>query len=201
MKVTLTSFFLLILLLLFGCANEETAKKPAEVAATVPVVEAVKTTAGGDSSATPMMEKRPDSLSRPEKASMAEVPAQKEEKLVKRSKQQEKKKKRKRKKARAKFEQTVFDYKTIKQGDKVEHKFQFKNTGKTDLVVKNVRATCGCTQPSYPFIPIAPGEEGYIGVVFDTKGKLGKQKPMITVETNADPPTYKLYLDGYVDAN
>ena len=86
------------------------------------------------------------------------------------------------------------------QGDKIEHKFSFKNTGKADLVIKNVTASCGCTQPSYPFVPIAPGEEGFIGVVFDSKGKLGKQKPTITVVTNARPHTYKLYLDGFVDA-
>ncbi|NNE30228.1 MAG: DUF1573 domain-containing protein, partial [Saprospiraceae bacterium] len=66
--------------------------------------------------------------------------------------------------------------------------------------IKEVRASCGCTQPSYPFLPILPGEEGAIGVRFDSKGKLGKQKPVITVVTNADPKIYKLFLDGFVDA-
>ena len=47
-------------------------------------------------------------------------------------------------------------------------------------------------------IPVDPGETGYIGVTFDSKGKVGKQKPMITVVTNARPRTYKLYLEGMV---
>ncbi|MEO1513538.1 MAG: DUF1573 domain-containing protein [Bacteroidota bacterium] len=123
----------------------------------------------------------------------------KEEK-AKKKKRSSSKKRRSRKKARVQFEEMVHQYETIKQGETVKHQFRFKNTGKTPLIIKNVRASCGCTQPSYPFIPIEAGEEGYIGVVFDTKGKLGKQKPVITVETNADPSTYKLYLEGYVDA-
>ncbi|MEO1628783.1 MAG: DUF1573 domain-containing protein [Bacteroidota bacterium] len=123
----------------------------------------------------------------------------KEEK-AKKKKRSSSKKRRSRKKARVQFEEMVHRYETIKQGETVKHQFRFKNTGKTPLVIKNVKASCGCTQPSYPFIPIEAGEEGYIGVVFDTKGKLGKQKPVITVETNADPSTYKLYLEGYVDA-
>lgn len=99
-----------------------------------------------------------------------------------------------------KFDKDVFDYGSIDQGEKVEHKFTFKNTGTKELVITNAIASCGCTMPSYPFIPIAPGEEGYIGVIFDSTGKLGKQKPMITITTNANPSTHKIYLDGYVDA-
>lgn len=99
-----------------------------------------------------------------------------------------------------KFDKEVFDYGSIDQGEKVEYKFTFKNTGTKELVITNATASCGCTMPSYPFIPIAPGEEGYIGVIFDSTGKLGKQKPMITITTNANPSTHKIYLDGYVDA-
>ncbi len=116
-----------------------------------------------------------------------------------------KERRRKRREARKrapklKFDKKTHDYGVIMQGEKVEYQFKFTNTGKSDLVIKDATATCGCTQPSYPFIPIAPGEEGYIGVVFDTKGKLGKQKPAVTIVTNASPKTYKLYLDGFVDA-
>ena len=130
-----------------------------------------------------------------------EEPEEKEE--VKEEKVKEelvKKKKKAKKRAKAKFENRTHEYGLIMQGDKIEHQFKFKNTGKADLVIKNVTASCGCTQPSYPFVSIAPGEEGFIGVIFDSKGKLGKQKPTITVVTNARPHTYKLYLDGYVDA-
>ncbi len=96
------------------------------------------------------------------------------------------------------FDNKVHEYGMIMQGDKVSHKFSFTNTGSADLVISDVSASCGCTKPSYPFIPIAPGEKGYIGVNFDSKGKLGRQKPSVTVVSNAG--TTKLYLEGFVDA-
>lgn len=98
------------------------------------------------------------------------------------------------------FYNTIHKYGTIEQGDKIEYKFKFKNVGKSELVVVDATASCGCTKPSYPFIPIEPGEEGYIGVIFDSKGKLGRQKPSVVITTNADPATYTVYLEGYVDS-
>lgn len=98
------------------------------------------------------------------------------------------------------FVNKVHEYGMIHQGDKVEHKFKFKNTGQSELQILNVTASCGCTQPSYSFMPIAPGEEGEIGVHFDSAGKLGPQKPTITVVTNASPKIYKLRLDGFVNS-
>lgn len=102
--------------------------------------------------------------------------------------------------ARINFVETNHNYGIIQQGEEVRHKFKFKNTGTSELVISNVVVSCGCTHPSYPFIPLAPGEEGFIGVHFDSKGRLGKQKPTITVYTNAKPQTYDLHLEGYVDA-
>lgn len=106
----------------------------------------------------------------------------------------------KKKRPKVSFDSKSFDYGVIMQGDKVEHNFKFTNTGKADLVIKNVKASCGCTQPTYPFIPIKPGKEGSIGVIFDSTGKLGRSLPTITVVTNARPSTYTLKLTGFVDA-
>ncbi len=104
------------------------------------------------------------------------------------------------KKAMAKmtFDETVFQFGRIKPGEIIEHKFEFTNTGKADLLVKDAKVTCGCTHPSYPFIPIKPGEKGYIGVRYDSSGKLGSQKPQITLITNGSPSTIKIYLEGLV---
>ncbi len=96
------------------------------------------------------------------------------------------------------FRDKSHKYGMIMQGDKVKHDFKFTNKGTKELVVSNVSASCGCTQPSFPFIPIPPGETGVIGVVFDSTGKLGPQKSTVTVFTNAG--THKIYLEGFVDA-
>ena len=109
-----------------------------------------------------------------------------------------KKKSSSKKVAKMKFDSEVFKFGIIKPGDVIEHKFEFTNTGNKDLVIKDAQASCGCTQPSFPFIPIKPGEKGYIGVKYDSKGKLGQQKPMVTLTTNGSPATKKIYLEGLV---
>ena len=96
------------------------------------------------------------------------------------------------------FDSKSFDYGTVAQGDKVTHTFRFTNSGDADLIIKKAEASCGCTMPSYPFVPIKPGETGTISVTFNTTGKLGKQRPNISVISNAYPRTQTLYLEGYV---
>ena len=141
-------------------------------------------------------------LASKEKANEEEDPEEiaRKKRREKRRKERAKKRQEAKKKPVIDFSEMTHRYGTIQQGEKVNHRFKFKNTGKSDLIIKDVKVSCGCTHPSYPFIPIAPGEEGYIGVNFDSAGRLGKQKPTVTVVTNARPKTYKLYLEGYVDA-
>jgi len=98
------------------------------------------------------------------------------------------------------FEQSTFNFGKVDQGDRVNHEFKFYNTGTEAINVTNVSASCGCTRPSYPFLPIEPGKSGVIGVTFDTKGKLGRQKPSLTVNTDGDPGEYKIFLEGFVDS-
>lgn len=96
------------------------------------------------------------------------------------------------------FNQKTFDYGMIEQGDKVQYKFMFTNTGDADLIIKDAQASCGCTTPSYPFVPIKPGETGSIGVTFSSVGKMGTQRPSITVTSNAHPRVTTLHLEGFV---
>mgnify|MGYP000052998766 CR=1 FL=1 len=86
----------------------------------------------------------------------------------------------------------------IEQGDKVNHTFRFTNKGSSDLIIKNAEASCGCTTPDYPFMPIKPGETGRISVTFNSTGKMGTQRPNITITSNAYPRTQVLYLEGFV---
>lgn len=108
-------------------------------------------------------------------------------------------KKKVRKRAKIKFDGLVHKFGTIKTGDKISHQFKFKNTGNAPLVIKSVDVSCGCTFPSYPFLPIEPGKEGAIDVTFDSEHKIGRQKPTITVVTNGRPRTIKLNLEGFVE--
>jgi len=85
------------------------------------------------------------------------------------------------------FEKEVHDFGIIIEGEKVSYTFKFKNIGKSDLIIKEAKASCGCTVPKYPHQPIAPGEEGSIEVIFDSGGRTGRQSKTITVWTNCQP--------------
>ena len=102
------------------------------------------------------------------------------------------------KSAEIKFENLTHDFGEIEEGDVFDYKFKFSNVGNDTLVINGADATCGCTTPSYPFIPLLPGDVGYIGVRYNSVGKEGYQSPKITVYTNAEPKIYNLKLVGNV---
>ncbi|GAB4422164.1 MAG: DUF1573 domain-containing protein [Bacteroidia bacterium] len=79
-----------------------------------------------------------------------------------------------------------YNYGSVPSGTTVTHKFRFKNTGAAPLTLTNVKASCGCTTPSYSTEPIAPGAEGFIDVAFNTTGKSGRQTKTISVTGNFD---------------
>lgn len=75
----------------------------------------------------------------------------------------------------------------VKEGKKVEVVFRFKNTGDKPLVFSKVEARCGCTVADKPEEPIAPGAEGAIKGLFDSKDRKGSNRKYINVEANTKP--------------
>jgi hypothetical protein len=100
--------------------------------------------------------------------------------------------------ARLDFEDTVFEFGEVDQGTVVKHDFPFTNTGSVPLLITKARSTCGCTVPSYPEEPLAPGETGIISVAFDTKRKYGRQRKPVTIIANTYPAMTTIYVDGTV---
>lgn len=100
--------------------------------------------------------------------------------------------------AKISFEKTTHNFGEITEGDVIKHKFKFTNTGNAELTIKSASASCGCTDPSYPFLGIAPGEDGFIGVTYYSVSKDGPQKPEVTIKTNASDHSFVLYLEGNV---
>lgn len=77
-----------------------------------------------------------------------------------------------------------YDFGTVKQGEKIEYEFKFKNTGKSDLIIRKTKASCGCTAIAPQDRVVKPGQESSIKAVFNTMGKRGTQTKTITVITN-----------------
>lgn len=86
------------------------------------------------------------------------------------------------------------DFGDIKQGDRVQHTFKFKNTGDAPLVISRVQTTCGCTIAEKPKDPVPPGEESKIVAKFNSSGKVGKQNKVITIHNNSANPRERVTL-------
>ena len=84
------------------------------------------------------------------------------------------------------FEEKLFDFGVIAQGDTVEHTFVFENVGSAPLKILSARGSCGCTVPSYSKEAIAPGEKGEVFVRFKSAGKSGQQNKTVTLVTNIE---------------
>ena len=97
------------------------------------------------------------------------------------------------------YEESVFDFGTVKEGDIVEHSFTFKNTGSQPVILSQVAASCGCTTPDYTKTPVLPGETGEIKVSFNSAGQTGVQQKIVTVSSNAENSVSTVQIKGTVE--
>ncbi|MDB9858525.1 DUF1573 domain-containing protein [Flavobacteriaceae bacterium] len=99
--------------------------------------------------------------------------------------------------AKISFKNETVDYGKIVKGSDGVRVFEFTNTGDAELVVTNVKSSCGCTVPKKPEGPIAPGASGSIEVKYDTN-RVGPIRKTVTVYSNADEPIKALKIKGEV---
>ncbi len=87
-----------------------------------------------------------------------------------------------------KVEATTVDLGKIKGSTQNEVEFKFKNEGKSDLLIRFIRSTCGCTavQQGTQGVGIKPGQTSTIKAVFNSGSYSGKVTKAIYVYTN-DP--------------
>jgi len=100
--------------------------------------------------------------------------------------------------AAVEFDKTEYDFGTVAEGQIVETTFVVKNTGKTDLVITDAKATCGCTVPVWPKEPVKVGESAEVKVKFNTTGKPNRQSKTVTLYTNTATGTELLKIFGNV---
>jgi len=96
------------------------------------------------------------------------------------------------------FENETIDYGTIAHNADGKREFVFTNNGNKPLIITNAVGSCGCTVPSTPKEPIAPGAKGVIGVKYATD-RVGTFSKTVTVSSNAaGQPTKTLTIKGTV---
>jgi hypothetical protein len=96
------------------------------------------------------------------------------------------------------FENETIDYGTIEHNSDGARKFVFTNNGNKPLIISSAQGSCGCTVPTTPKEPIAPGAKGEIGVKYATD-RVGAFTKTVTVSSNAEgQPTKVLTIKGTV---
>ena len=97
-----------------------------------------------------------------------------------------------------KFVTLEHDFGRIVDGVKVAYKFKFTNVGGSDLVISQVKPTCGCTATRFPHSPIKPGESAFIELTFDSSRRKGFNHKSASVVANTQPNVVNLQIKAMV---
>lgn len=98
------------------------------------------------------------------------------------------------------FNTRVHDFGTIKEvNGGVTYDFEFVNSGKAPILIKNVESSCGCTSPEWTRQPVLPGKTGFVKATFSPKDRPGYFDKTITVYSNAQPSVVELKIKGSVE--
>jgi outer membrane lipoprotein-sorting protein len=99
------------------------------------------------------------------------------------------------------FVNETIDYGTVAHNADGKREFVFTNNGNKPLIITNTQGSCGCTVPTSPKEPIAPGAKGIIGVKYATD-RVGPFTKTVTVTSNAaGQATKTLTIKGTVLAD
>ncbi|MBI3845389.1 MAG: DUF1573 domain-containing protein [Planctomycetes bacterium] len=97
------------------------------------------------------------------------------------------------------FDETIWRFDSLFSGEKVEHRFAFRNAGDGTLRIFGVKTTCGCTVAEASRMALEPGESADVRVVFDSTNRAGDVQKTITVSTNdVRAPHVPLELTGRI---
>ena len=97
-----------------------------------------------------------------------------------------------------KFVTTEHDFGKLIEGVKVSFKFKYKNIGGADLIISQVKTSCGCTASSYSKDPIPPGASGVIELTFDSNRQPGMNFKNATIVANTQPNIVELKISAEV---
>lgn len=97
-----------------------------------------------------------------------------------------------------KFEEETHDFGTVPEGPLAEYDFEFKNVGKSPIVITDAHGSCGCTVPTWPHDPIMPKQKAKIHVAYTTQGRQGPISKDVIINSNAQQNPMRLHITGNV---
>ena len=96
------------------------------------------------------------------------------------------------------FDKTEHDFGQIMNGTPVETTFYYTNTGKSPLVVTDIKSTCGCTVPQgWSKEPLMTGASSQFSVKFNGKGA-NKTSKTITLTTNTEKGLEQVKITAFI---
>ncbi len=101
------------------------------------------------------------------------------------------------------FDKTTVDFGEFSETNARQRAvFSIHNTGNAPLIIISVRATCGCTTPTYTKTPIMPGKTGTIIVDYNGRNRAkGPFSKSIYVRTNASRDQIRLQIKGNMQSS
>ncbi|MEZ5055093.1 MAG: DUF1573 domain-containing protein [Chitinophagales bacterium] len=96
--------------------------------------------------------------------------------------------------SKIKFNKLEHDFGNQPQNKPVTYEFEFSNTGTEPIILENVKASCGCTTPTWTKEPVMPGKKGSVKAQYNM-AREGAFRKSITVTTK-DGENIILYISG-----
>ena len=93
-----------------------------------------------------------------------------------------------------------FDLGRLRQGATVSRQVVLRNSGKTELTIREVQPNCPCVSVALEDKTIKPGQETALTITFDTQGRSANQQKAVTIYSN-DPkmPVQRVTLTAFVE--
>lgn len=96
------------------------------------------------------------------------------------------------------FLQEFHNFGTLQAGEIVAYSFRFTNTGDGDLVIEKAESDCGCITVEFPREAIHAQEAGFVEIIFNSSGEVGKVYKEIILYSNTEPNKTKLAIAATV---
>lgn len=98
-----------------------------------------------------------------------------------------------------KFSKLDFNFGIVNKGQVITRYITFKNDGKRDLVISNVKSSCGCTIANWPRNPIAPNNSDSLLLELNTSSLNGKIMKTVTIISNSKPNTKVITINAQIN--
>ncbi|MDO6432306.1 DUF1573 domain-containing protein [Flavitalea sp. BT771] len=96
------------------------------------------------------------------------------------------------------FEESTYNFGSIKDGDTVEHVFNYTNIGSAPLIIHDISTGCGCTVVDWPKNAIPVQGKGNIKVRFSKSHDPGLHTKTIIIKANTEDNYTVIHIEATV---